>query len=97
MLETGRRLQKNMRMRPEPANRSAEALVALQRRVFSGTLLSFTALCGLQLAVEVYSGPSIATGLAIAALFSVAAWQAILRLPETAARVIGYVCALLLM
>jgi len=90
------RLTQVLRMARPLVNANAAALHAMQRRVFSGSVLLFTAVCGLRLAVDVYSGPRIGLGLGIAAFIAIALWQALQRLPETAGRVLCYVCGLLL-
>jgi hypothetical protein len=84
-------------MRAPAANRHAANLDDLRRRARHGWLLAFTTMMGVRLAVDVYSGPSISTGLLIAALAAVILWLSLLYLPEAAHSVLAYILGVLLL
>ena len=79
-----------------PARTHAAALAALQGRVAGGTALAGAALIGFRLAIDVYSGPSIALGLAITAGIAVALSLAFICLPETPRTILMYLVSFLL-
>ena len=82
---------------PSPhANPHAAALAKPKAWVLAGSALAFTGMVGFQLAIEVYSGPSIAVGLLISIGTAVALWLTLVSLPERGRIVLACLASVLL-